>query len=394
MPVRMKVKAVRRLDRTVDTTYNLQVADNHNFFVNGVLVHNCVDDPHNVREAESSAVRESVLEWWDQAMKSRLNSPKTGAFVLVMQRVHEKDLSGHILANETGWDHLVLPAEYERSPLFPIRSSLGFKDPRTKEGELLWPERFPKSAIDDLKRSLGSYGAASQLQQRPAPAGGGLIQRDHFKLWPHDKGLPQCSFIVQSYDTAFTEKTSGDPTACTTWGVFKPEPNAADEEAAPWAVIMLDGWTEHLTYPDLRRRAIKEYNSEYGQPARMPDVVLIEDKGSGQALKVDMARAGVPVRTYNPHRADKTARVNIILPLLEAGRVYLPESAINKGRPCSWCEPLLTECLFFPKAEHDDLVDTMTQALIMLHDSAFLKIDERDDDWGAAPKKRVNPYAV
>lgn len=353
-----------------------------------------IDDAHNMVEAESEAIREGTLDWWDQAMSSRLNDPVKGAFIIIMQRVHEKDLVGHILAKETGWDHLVLPAEYERKPMHPIKSSLGFKDPRTEEGQLLWPERFPRAELDQLKMRLGSYGAASQLQQRPAPAGGGLIKRDHFELWPADKGLPSCAFIVQSYDTAFTEKTSGDPTACTTWGVFKPETNPANKDPAPWCVIMLDGWTEHLAYPDLRRKAINEYNTEYGDPARKPDVVLIEDKGSGQALKVDLSRAGVPVRTYNPYKADKTSRVHIVLPLLEAGRVYLPESSHRKGEPCSWCEPLLRECLFFPKAEHDDLVDTMTQCLIMLHDNSLLSIDPDIDDNEEPAKARTNPYAV
>ena len=353
-----------------------------------------IDDAHNVRDVESQATRQTTLDWWDQAMSTRLNDPTTGAYIIIMQRVHEKDIVGHILAKDHGWDHLCLPAEYEKSPLHPVRSSLGFKDPRKKEGELLWPNRFPKKELESIKASLGTYGVASQLQQRPAPAGGGLIKRDHFKLWPHANGLPQCSFIVQSYDTAFTDKTTGDPTACTTWGVFKPNINPANKDPAPWSVIMLDGWSEHLLYPDLRRKAISEYNTEYGDPARLPDVVLIEDKGSGQALKVDLSRAGVPVRTYNPYKADKTARVQIILPLLEAGRVYLPESQHRPDEPCSWCEPLLRECMFFPKAEHDDLVDTMTQVLIMLHDSALLKIDEDADDWDNAPKERVNPYAV
>lgn len=354
----------------------------------------CCDDPNSATDAESEAVRESTLDWWDQVIPTRLNDPKNGAFVVIQQRLHTADITGHILAHETGWDHLVFPARYERSPIHPVKSSLGFKDPRKKEGELLWPEHFGEKEISALEARLGSYGTAGQLQQRPAPAGGGLIKRDHFKLWPHANGLPQCSFIVQSYDTAFTDKTTGDPTACTTWGVFKPNINPANKDPAPWSVIMLDGWSEHLLYPDLRRKAISEYNTEYGDPARLPDVVLIEDKGSGQALKVDLSRAGVPVRTYNPYKADKTARVQIILPLLEAGRVYLPESQHRPDEPCSWCEPLLRECMFFPKAEHDDLVDTMTQVLIMLHDSALLKIDEDVDDWDNAPKERVNPYAV
>lgn len=380
-------------DGVIEPTFNIRVSPDHNYFANGILVHNC-DDPNSATDAESEAIRESTLEWWDQVIPTRLNDPKEGAFVVIQQRLHTADITGHILAKELGWDHLVFPARYERSPIHHVKSSLGFKDPRTKEGELLWPDHFGEKEISTLEQRLGAYGTSGQLQQRPAPAGGGLIKRDHFKLWPAEKGLPHCSFIVQSYDTAFTEKTSGDPTACTTWGVFKPVVNPANKDPAPWCVIMLDGWSEHLAYPDLRRKAINEYNTEYGDPPRIPDVVLIEDKGSGQALKVDMARAGVPVRTYNPHKADKTARVHIVLPLLESGRVYLPESAKRPGEPCSWCEPLLKECMFFPKAEHDDLVDTMTQCLIMLHDNSMLSIDAQSDDNDALSVERVNPYAM
>lgn len=354
----------------------------------------CCDDPNSATDSESEAVRQSTLDWWDQVIPTRLNDPKEGAFVVIQQRLHTADITGHILANELGWDHLVFPARYERSPLHQVKSSLGFVDPRTKEGELLWPGHFGEKEISALEARLGTYGTAGQLQQRPAPAGGGLIKREHFRLWPADKGLPHCAFIVQSYDTAFTEKTSGDPTACTTWGVFKPEINPANRDPSPWCVIMLDGWAEHLAYPDLRKRALREYHTEYGEPPRVPDVVLIEDKGSGQALKVDMARAGIPVRTYNPYKADKTARVHMVLPLIEAGRVYIPESQKRKGEPCSWVEPLLRECSFFPKGEHDDLVDTMTQCLIMLHDNSFLSIDEETDDNDAPDKVRVNPYAV
>ncbi len=356
-----------------------------------------LDDCHNAMDAESEAIRESTLEWWDMSMSTRLNDAVRGAFVVIMQRVHERDIVGHILAKEKGWDHLILPAEYERKPMFELRSSLGFADPRKDEGQLLWPERFPQAQIDELKAKLGSYGAAAQLQQRPAPSGGGLIKRDYFELWPSDEPLPVMHYVIQSYDTAYTDRTTGDPTACTTWGIFYPE------KSSEACVMLLDAWSEHLLYPDLRRRCIKEYNSEYGAQAgegnkgRKPDIVLIEDKGSGQSLKVDLARAGVPVRSYNPYRMDKTARVHVVLPILERGRVYLLESqrADKEGEPVAWAEPFLKECMHFPKGEHDDYVDTMTQALIMLHDSNFLSIDiKQDDDDNDPPVARSNPYAL
>ena len=128
-----------------------------------------VDDPHNVNEAESELVRRGVLEWWDQVMSTRLNDPKRGTKVIVMQRVHEADLAGHVLT-QGGYEHLCLPAEYEG----PTRCTvIGWSDPRDEPGQLLWAERFGPDEIQALKRSMGSYAAAGQLQQRPAPAEGG-----------------------------------------------------------------------------------------------------------------------------------------------------------------------------------------------------------------------------
>jgi hypothetical protein len=137
------------------------------------------DDPHNVQEAESDAVRKATLDWWDVVMSTRVNDPRTSAKVVVMQRCHQQDLAGH-LTEQGGWEHLVLPAEYEG----PTRTTtIGFADPRQEHGELLWPERFGPKEIEELKVSLGSYAAAGQLQQRPSPSGGGLFKRHWFRYW-------------------------------------------------------------------------------------------------------------------------------------------------------------------------------------------------------------------
>ena len=155
-----------------------------------------IDDPHNVREAESSTVREGVLEWWDQAMQTRLNDPKTGAFIIIMQRVHENDLTGHILRNEyNAWDHLCLPARYEIGHPTPTRTSLGFSDPRTKEGELLWEKRIDEKTLGTLEKSLGSYASAGQLQQRPMPKGGGILKAEWWVAWEKDE-LPEIEYLV------------------------------------------------------------------------------------------------------------------------------------------------------------------------------------------------------
>lgn len=344
-----------------------------------------VDDPHNALEAQSEAIRESTLEWWDQAMSTRLNNPKTGSKVIVMQRLHENDLSGHVL-KEGGWEHLCLPAEYEPARIF-IPTSLGFVDPRQKAGELLWNERFGEEEIATLKRSLGEYGTSGQLQQRPSPAEGGLIKRSWFKMLPADEELPKLLFIVQSYDTAFTEKTTNDPTAHTCWGVF----NTMNGKA----VVLLECWQEHLSYAELRKKAYDEYRSRYGDRDKPVDVVLIEEKGSGISLVQDLRRARIPVHTYNPGRADKVARVHAVTPLLEAGLVYIPESKKRPGDFPAWTDMLINQTLMFPNGEHDDLVDTMTQALIYLRDSNLLTLDkEKYVDEYVPPREKINPYAA
>jgi hypothetical protein len=130
-----------------------------------------IDDPHNVVDSDSAKVREGVLEWWDQAMQTRLNDPRTGAFIIIMQRLHEQDLTGHVLSNQLGdeWSHLCLPARYEIGHPTPSRSPLGFIDPRSAEGELLWPERIDDKTLSNLERSLAPTQQQGSSSSDPAP---------------------------------------------------------------------------------------------------------------------------------------------------------------------------------------------------------------------------------
>jgi predicted phage terminase large subunit-like protein len=192
---------------------------------------------------------------------------------------------------------------------------------------------------------------------------------------------------LQSYDTAFTGKTTGDPTAHTCWGIF----NHAEGKR----VVLLDAWEDHLGYPELRKKAYEEYAATYGDKNKAVDAVLIEEKGSGISLAQDLRRAMVPVRTYNPGRADKTTRVHAITPLLEAGLVYIPESKKRPGQFPPWADLLISQLLLFPNGEHDDLVDTMSQALIYLRDARMLTIDDgKYKDEYVRPIERSNPYAA
>ena len=372
-----------------DYVYNVAVSKTHNYFAGGLLLHNC-DDPHGAQEAQSDAMRESALEWFDMVWSTRMNNPKRDAMVTIMQRLHEQDVSGRI-EELGGWEHLCLPAEWDG---VKRKTSLGYYDKRKTEGELLWPARFGKNEIDKLKAVLGEYGVAGQLQQKPAPQGGGILKPDKFRLWPNTKSLPPFEYVLQSYDTAFTASTQNDPTACSVWGLFFWE--------GCYNVMVIDSWHDYLEYPDLRARVIKEWTAKYAgdktdptNKARSPDLCLIEKKGSGQSLLQDLAQAKIIVAEYNPGNADKISRAHMITPLLDAGLVWIPEGKRGDTWP-TWADPLMKELSRFPKTEHDDYADSVTQALRYIRDLGYLSLartNRYDDEARPQQTQVINPYA-
>ena len=229
------------------------------------------------------------------------------------------------------------------------------------------------------------------------PEESGVVKRDWFQLWPNNKPLPKFEYVVQSYDCATSDKTKNDPTACSVWGVFKPSPDK------PMSVMLIDCWTEHMQYPELRPRVIEEYASIYGDDnewghGKKVDLVLIEDKSAGISLIQDLQRAGLPVRGYNPGNADKMMRLNIVAPIIAKGRVYVPESSNKEGYPRDWAEQLIGQVCAFPEVRHDDLVDTTSQALRVIRDMGFINIDPVIDNTDLyvdeTRPKYVNPYAI
>lgn len=358
------------------------------------------DDPHNAKEAESDAVRSSTVQWWRETMSTRGNDPKTVKRIVVMQRLHEGDLSGHILAEEhEDYVHLCLPMRYEPQMYSSGRRPLvRFKDARVPNG-LLWPERFDEVETKRLERNLGTYGAAGQLQQRPAPRGGGLVKDNQIKLWPCNDALPDFLYVLQSYDTALTDTTTADDTACDAFGIFQ---HKGQKHA-----LLLDSWGDKLLYPALRRKVIKEWKALYGgtegddlHPGRRADQCIIENKGSGISLVQDLQAAGVPCFSYNPGKADKTSRLQQVLPLIDAGHLWVLESRKERGQPILWARDAIKQWTTFPAAQHDDHVDCLTQALRYLRDIGMLDLEvveeeEEDEvDYTAARKgKHIdNPY--
>lgn len=228
------------------------------------------------------------------------------------------------------------------------------------------------------------------------PEEAGIIKRNWFKLWPHDRPLPRFQYVVQSYDCATSDKTKNDPTACVVFGVFKPD------DDKPMSAMVIDCWEEHLQYPDLRPKVIDEATSIYGDDnefgaGKKVDMILIEDKSAGISLVQDLQRGGLPVRSYNPGSADKTMRLNLVAPIIQRGRIYIPESTTTPGAPRSWVEPLLNQLCAFPEVRHDDLVDATSQALRLLRDLGFLNIDpvyNADDSYDEDRRPRINPYAL
>ena len=231
------------------------------------------------------------------------------------------------------------------------------------------------------------------------PEEGGIVKRASFRLWPADKPFPKFEYVVQSYDCATSEKTQNDPTASSTWGVFKPEDG-------PMSVMLIDCWQDRLQYPDLRPKVIDEYETVFesgadGRERKRVDLILIEDKSAGISLIQDLQRAHLPVRAYNPGRADKVQRLNIVSHIIARGRVWIPESTQRRGYVRDWAEPLVSQVCAFPQTTHDDLVDTVTQALRFLRDSGWLEVDPPPrDDWDeddfadTGRPKRENPYAA
>jgi predicted phage terminase large subunit-like protein len=230
------------------------------------------------------------------------------------------------------------------------------------------------------------------------PEAAGIIKRKMFKMWPANRPTPTLEYVIASYDPATSEKTMNDPTACTVWGIF-------EREDAGTCAILLDSWDAHLSYPELRRKVISDFKEVvYGSDndfakGRKADLILMEDKSAGISLIQELQGSGVPVRGYNPGRADKVQRLNIIAPLVAKGKVFIPEDPDKKGEFAEWAKRFLRQVCSFPEAGgHDDYVDSLSQALRVLRDSGWLQLDllpardysYSDDEFR---KKFMNPYA-
>lgn len=296
-----------------------------------------IDDPLKPEDADSDAARNRANDWFDGTLYSRQNDPNSSCIIVIMHRLHEDDLVGHILEQEP-WDVLSLPAIAESEERITYNTPFGLHVHGRKEGDLLQPEKMSREVLAAVRATVGEYHFAGQYQQTPAPKGGGLVKADWFKYYTANTLPKRFDQVVCSWDTANKATELADYSVCTTWGT-------SDGDK-----YLLDVFRAKLNWPDLKRAVIARATQFDA------DIILIEDKGSGiqliQELQGDCVNG---VTAYTP-KCEKVARLQAQCATIEAGTVFLPEVA-------PWLAAYVHEMITFPAAKHDDQVDSTSQAL-------------------------------
>jgi predicted phage terminase large subunit-like protein len=308
-----------------------------------------IDDPHSEQEAKlaqtNSEVFDSVYEWYTSGPRQRLQPG--GSIVLVMTRWSKRDLTGRIVQSAIDrdgdeWEIIDFPA------ILP-------------SGKPLWPEFWSLELLNALKAELPNSKWNAQYQQSPTSEEGALIKREWWKIW-EGSDPPKCEFIIQSWDTAFLKSERSDYSACTTWGVFYRNENEKDAH-----IILLDAVKRRMEFPELKETAFRYYKEWE------PDAFIVEAKASGAPLIFELRAMGIPVQEFTPTRGnDKIARVNAVSDLFASGKVWSPATR--------WAEEVIEELASFPNSEHDDLVDSSTQALIRFRKGGFIRLDTDDPE--------------
>jgi predicted phage terminase large subunit-like protein len=296
-----------------------------------------IDDPLKPEEALSRAQRQACNEWFVHTLYSRLNDKRHGAIAIIMQRLHEDDLVGHVLGQEA-WEVVSFPAIAEADEVHRIETIWGSRCFTRRQGEALHPEREPLDTLDHIRRTIGEYNFAGQYQQSPAPLGGGLVKAQWFKRYRENERPERFDRIVQSWDTANKATELSDFSVCTTWGVKSKD------------LFLIGLFRRRLEYPALKR-AVLEQQSLFDA-----NVVLIEDKASGTQLIQELIAEGCHrVTRYQP-TGDKIMRLHAQTAVIENGFVHIPETA-------PWLAEYLHEMTVFPNGKHDDQADSTAQFL-------------------------------
>ena len=311
-----------------------------------------IDDPHSEQDALNVNALDRTWEWYTSGPRQRLQPG--GIIVVVMTRWNMKDLTGRLInaqkeAKADQWEVIEFPA------ILP-------------NNKPVWPEYWKLEELESVKASLSIGKWNAQYQQNPTAEEGSIIKREWWNLW--EKDLPPLYHVIQSYDTAFLKKETADYSAITTWGVFYPT-----EDSGP-NLILLDVVKDRFEFPELRRVAMEQYN--YWKP----ESVIVEGKASGMPLTFELRKQGIPVINYTPSRGnDKHARVNAVAPLFEAGQIWATDDKFS--------EEVIEECAAFPYGDHDDLVDSMTQAVMRFRQGGFIEHPDDEEDAPLPQQQRV-----
>ena len=314
-----------------------------------------IDDPVSEQDALSPAALDNIYEWYTSGPRQRLQPG--GSIIIVMTRWSIRDLTAKVLQKQAEggadqWEVVEFPA------IFPDTDNV------------LWPEFWSRDELDGVKASIPVAKWNAQYLQNPTAEEGAIIKREWWNVWDHDDP-PVVDYVIQSYDTAFTKSERADYSAITTWGVFYPD------EGDEAAIILLDSEKGRWEFPELKDAAMRLYE-EFE-----PDMVLIEQKASGTPLTQDLRKMGIPVSGFTPGRgADKFSRMNACAPVFESGMVWCPDTR--------WAEEVIEECASFPNGEHDDLADSMTQAILRFRQGSFIRTrsDYEDDDLATYRRSR------
>jgi predicted phage terminase large subunit-like protein len=296
-----------------------------------------IDDPIKPEDTLSAAQRQAANDWFDSTLYSRLNNKRTGAIVIIMQRLHLDDLVGHVLAKEH-WDVVSLPAIADQPERWEYVTVNGPEVYERAAGAALHPAREPLEILDTLQKGLGEYVFSAQYLQSPVPLGGGMVKTEWLKLYRPEELPAQFDTVLQSWDTANKEHELADYSVCTTWGVKNKD------------IYLLDVYRQRVNYPDLKR-AVAQLSAQHHAK-----VVLIEDKASGTQLIQELVREGVSQVKGVKTVGDKIMRMQAQTPAIENGVVHFPESA-------PWMPTYIQELTTFPKSKYDDQVDSTSQAL-------------------------------
>ena len=309
-----------------------------------------LDDPLKPDDAMSETRRNSVNEWYDNTLVSRLNNKETGVIIILMQRLHQDDLVGHVRDQEE-WEVSSFPAIAREDEVHLIESPLGQRRFERKAGEALQPQRESLLTLKGIRQTIGEYNFASQYQQDPMPLGGAIVKTEWLRYYEPGDLPSEFSCILQSWDTANKSGELNDFSVCTTWG------------ATYDSFYLLSVFRRRLNYPDLKRAVQEEARKHHA------DKVLIEDKASGTQLIQDLKSEGMfGIEPYDPPPgSDKTLRLYSQTAEFESGRVLLPRSA-------PWLEEYIRELTTFPGTKYDDQVDSTTQALAHLKTNRTLSV--------------------